>query len=424
MRPLDGQESGNRRIDEDRREKDQENAESRHDRDVTAKPPDLPKPPPTGPLEAEAIFAPLEPVNWLCRSIDIAPGAPLLSAGNGYGGKTISAQELAIAVATGTKAWGLFPVRQGRVVHLDWEQGSYLTRERYQRLARGRGIDPRELNGRLKLYSFPPFYLDSLDLTLEFHQLCEKADLVIVDSNRAACPSTDENASGARQPLDNLTRISERTGTVFDVIHHSRKPTKDAQGGARASIRGSGALFDACASVLVFSAQKGKILVSHEKARISGRTHPGFSLEIADVEIDGNPRAGLRVTASSIGGPSTPTPASTALQAVKERVLARVVEQGGRFTGAINRMAKELEARKEDVSAAIAALIDEGQLDRTGSQRDPVLVVPVTGSRLKRREPPEPVPGTSQEPVGTSGTSSDNIPKGDLFAPEQKEIRK
>ncbi|HET8542093.1 MAG TPA: AAA family ATPase [Anaeromyxobacter sp.] len=258
-------------------------------------------------LEASEIFAPLSPVNWVCQALDVAPGAPLLFAGYGFSGKTLAAQDFALAVATGTPAWGAFAVRSGRVLHLDYEQGAHLTRMRYQRLARARGIAPDKLTGRLSLAVMPRWYLDS-DTGDELSRLAQRFDLLIVDSFRAACPHTDENSSEARIPLDRLTRISEATGVMPVVIHHARKPTKDAQGGARMTVRGSGALYDACGSVLVFAANKGEpATVMHEKARITDRTHQNFQLWIEDVEIGGDPAAGLRVSwLAAVNGKNKP----------------------------------------------------------------------------------------------------------------------
>lgn len=321
-------------------------------------------------LQAGDIFAPLPPVNWLCEALDMAPGAPILFAGYGFSGKTVSAQDLALAVATGTPAWGRFPVRPGRVLHVDYEQGTHLTRLRYQRLAQARGIDPRALDGRLVLAPLPPWYLDG-DSGDVLTRLCEGFDLVIVDSFRAACPHTDENASDSRIPLDRLGRMSEKTGVAPVVIHHARKPVRDAQGGARMSVRGSGALYDACGSVLVFAAEKGEpTTVAHEKARITGRPHADFQLWIEDVEIDGDPTAGLRV--SCLNGPAAARVPDRFTQ-LKERVL-EAVKADGKFSGGVNLLRSRLGAKKDDVSAAVADLERAGAIRREGSYHRPTFV--------------------------------------------------
>lgn len=330
-------------------------------------------------LSVADIFAPLPPVPWLCQALDMAPGAPLLVAGYGFSGKTVSAQDLALAVATGSPAWGRFPVRAGRVLHVDYEQGAHLTRSRYQRLAAARGVDPRSLEGRLVLAPMPGWYLDG-DAGDELARLAEGFDLVVVDSFRAACPHTDENSSDARVPLDHLTRISEDTGATWVVIHHARKPSQNATGGARMSVRGSGALFDACGSVLVFAAEKGEpVAVEHEKARISGRPHPAFQLWIEDVEVDGNPTGGLRVSAMSSPPPAQQS-GSERLLAMEERVLAFVAGQGG-TAGGLNIITKHLGARKVDVKDAVAELVRTGRLHRGGTYHEPSFSLTGTDGR-------------------------------------------
>ncbi len=326
-------------------------------------------------LDVAAIFAPLPPVPWLCQALDVAPGAPVLVAGYGFSGKTLAAQDLALAVATGTPAWGRFPVRAGRVLHLDYEQGSYLTRSRYQRLAAGRAIDPTELERRLLFAPMPPWYLDG-DSADELARLSDGRDLVVIDSFRAACPRTDENSSDARIPLDRLTRISETSGATFLVIHHARKPSQNATGGARMSVRGSGALYDACGSVLVFGGEKGEpVTVEHEKARISGRPHEAFQLWIEDVDHAGDPRGGLRVSVLTSTPPDKQTPTQR-FQELQDRVLAVVVAQGGSFRGGSNLLARAVEARKADTGDALEELMRQGRLVNAGTRQRPVFAVP------------------------------------------------
>jgi hypothetical protein len=330
-----------------------------------------------GLLSAAEIFAPLPPISWLCQAFDVAPGAPVLIAGYGYSGKTVAAQDLALAVATGTNAWGRFPVRTGRVLHLDYEQGSYLDRLRYQRLAAARGIDPRSIDGRLVLSPMPGWYIDDDDRDDELARLADGFDLGVVDSFRAACPRTDENSSDARVPLDRLTRISEKTGTTWLVIHHARKPSQNATGGARMAVRGSGALYDACGSVLVFAAEKGDpVTVEHEKARISGRTHEPFQLWIEDVDTDAGPKGGLRVSALD-GAPTTKQTPSQRLQEVQARVLEFVRDQGG-TAGGNNVISQHLGGKRETLSAAISELVRTGRLERGGTTKEPTLSIPGT----------------------------------------------
>jgi hypothetical protein len=249
--------------------------------------------------DASGVFEPLGPIPWLCEGVRLAPGGVAMWAGYGFSGKTIAAQDLALSVMSRQPWLGIYPVRQGRVLHLDFEQGSRITRERYQRLARDRGINQADLADRMCVSIMPKLYLDTDDAEDMLTASCEGFALVIIDSLKAACPDTEENASSVRKPLDMLARVSERTGAVMLVIDHSRKPKQDETGasiGAKYSIRGNSAKYDALTTAFIFSGEKGKpSKVEHEKCRHVGATITTFGFRVVDVEIDGDPRGGVRL---------------------------------------------------------------------------------------------------------------------------------
>lgn len=241
---------------------------------------------------------PLPPIEWACEGLGLAPGAVSMVAGYGYSRKTMALQSLALSVATGRPVWGVWGCKQGRVMHLDYEQGPRLTDERYQRLARGMGFELEDVpDEALETYSLPRVYLDQSEHIDELAGIVEGSRLVVVDSLRAAFPKLDENSSEVRSHLDALTRVSVRTGAAIVVIHHARKPTKEAMGGALMSIRGSGALFDACQSVWVFQGAKDTpTTVHHEKDRLRGVTLDPYGLSVEDVPGPSGGRWGLTVT--------------------------------------------------------------------------------------------------------------------------------
>ena len=74
-------------------------------------------------LDAATLATPLPPKNWLCEGLGLAKGAPVCVAGYSFSGKTMLMQSFALSVAAGVPAWGVFRVRQGRVVRIDHEQG-------------------------------------------------------------------------------------------------------------------------------------------------------------------------------------------------------------------------------------------------------------------------------------------------------------
>jgi hypothetical protein len=259
--------------------------------------PSTPAPATVAVIHGRELAEPLPPLVYLCEGIGLTAGsgAPHLFCGYGYAGKSLALQSLALALVTGRPAWGGFTVRQSRVVHADMEQGRRLTARRYQRLATAMGVRLEDVGDDLEVAVMPGITLAARDCDA-WARLMTGRDLLIIDSLRAATAGQDENSSDIRSSLDMLGALSEKTGCRAAVIHHGRKPSQGAPGGGKYSLRGSGAIFDACDGVYTFGAEKDEpIAVEAEKAREHGELVEGFALVIADVEVAGDPKGGLRV---------------------------------------------------------------------------------------------------------------------------------
>lgn len=224
---------------------------------------------------------PLPPKPWLCEELRIAPGAVTIVGGAGFGGKTLALQAFALAVASGKKLWGQYDVRQGKVLHLDYEQDD-LTVWRYQRLARDMGIDIAELGNLLGASLLPDAFLDDDGGERALAYLLTGAAVCIIDAFRGAFPRAEENDSGVRKWLDLLHRVSKKTGCTIIVIAHSRKMSADVD--VKSSLRGSGALFDAAATVYMLDGTPGKPTQVHNtKERHTGKPRKKFGLRFVDV---------------------------------------------------------------------------------------------------------------------------------------------
>ncbi len=324
-------------------------------------------------LEADAIFARLPPIPWLIEALDLCPGAPAMLAGYGYTGKTIAAQSMALAIASGNRAWDAFAALAGRIVHFDYEQGKRLTSRRYQRLAAGRDLTPDDVRGNLGVICHPRVYLDTPDAEEIFPRTVDGSVLCIIDSLRAAAPSIDENSSEVRRVLDMLGRVSERTNCTFLVIHHARKTQKESTGGIRETIRGSGALYDACSSVLVLEGQPEQDVrtLHHVKARTSGKTSEPLTMRIRDVEVEGR-GSGLVVTVESVPTLDRDTTDRQRRIAQTSRLteeLTRLFEAEPK-QGGLKSIAGKLGRDQAAVSVALALLVDGGLVKADGSTRD------------------------------------------------------
>lgn len=244
------------------------------------------------------IFQPLPPTPWVVRGLQLAPGRCHVIAGYGASAKTLSAQALALAVAAGRRAWDYYDTARGTVRHVDYEQGAQATRRRYQRLALGMGIDTPELGDRLELATMPRVNLDTPGAAEVYARACSGAQLVIVDSLRAAT-TADENTSEMRGAVDALTRVSEQTGTTVMLIHHAGKP-QDRHTDSRTILRGSSGIYDAAGCVLVLTAGSQpnaprKVTQAKQPADAAGGSLEPFGLAIEDVALAGDRAAGVRV---------------------------------------------------------------------------------------------------------------------------------
>ena len=315
---------------------------------------------------AAEIFAPLPPATWVSQELQIGPGRPDLLAGYGSSGKTIAAQSLALSVAAGLPIWGRFNATRGRVVHVDLEQGWQATARRYQRLAMGLDLLGPEVEQNLLLACLPTLYLTDDKALNEYERVADSSVLVVIDSLRAACPGLDENDSRIRIRIDSLTRISERTGAAFLLLHHAGKP-KEGHADQRTVARGSSAIFDACGAVFVMSGSKGQLkTVSQQKtpADAEGASLADFALQIEDVRDGIHQRAGVRVrVADAVMQEPLQTVKTVEL---RERILSYVASHAGVGKKSIR---GEMRGSRELVDEQLEWLVTAGQLTKAPGQK-------------------------------------------------------
>lgn len=262
--------------------------------------PEAPPPAPTiAILRWPEIAMPMPEPSYLVKELGMVDGggSPHIIAGYGFSGKTLALQSLALSLVTARPIWAAFQCRDARrVVHVDLEQGDRLTRRRYQRLAIGMNIGEGEIGDRLELVVLPQIRLVKKDRDAWLRLMTDRS-LIIVDSLRAASPGVDENSSAIREPLDMLLSLSEATGCRGALVVHARKPgEKDGPNGAKFSIRGSSAIFDASDGAYVFAGQKGEpVTVSCERVRSHGDPCEDFAIAIQDVAVGEDLRAGVKV---------------------------------------------------------------------------------------------------------------------------------
>lgn len=281
-------------------------------------------------ISTEGIFEPLPPTRWLVPSLHLVAGRPTLLAGYGASGKTLMVQSLALALAACVPVWGSFsPNDSTQVRHLDYEQGKHATLKRYQRLCIGHGIAREQLGDRLQVAIFPEVYLDDRDATEVYARVCDGIGVVVLDALRGATPTLDENDSTIRKCLDNLSRVSEKTGTAFVVLHHAGKNQGDDP---RTLARGSSAIFDASGCVLNVTGEANEpkeVRQVKQPAEAEGAQLAPFFVVVEDVQANGSPTGGVRVVVPNAQQAKTKVGASAKFLALKEAIWGLVQASPG-----------------------------------------------------------------------------------------------
>jgi hypothetical protein len=331
-------------------------------------------------LGADELFVPQPDANFVVAALGMAPGPPTAFFGQGYVGKTIFAMSLGLSVASGKPAWGVHRVREGRVLHLDHEQGRRVTSKRFQRLARAMGLGPEELRGLWESAIYPRVNLTTPGAEDIYTRLFEGKVLVILDALKALTPGVDENSSEIRDYMGILSRASEATGATCLLIHHAGKtPAAGAPKPRKEMGRGSSGIFDECGNVFVLTGEKGApALVTHEKEReLEGRTLPNFGLRIIDVQVGDDPASGLAVEhlegeqLARLGAKTKEASEKKAVVVGAEaiRTFFRKLE-GRAFEGSKTELRDAVRIGKGPFSTALSQLMADGELVRDGTYHD------------------------------------------------------
>jgi len=202
------------------------------------------------------------PIHWVIPGLEFGPGRTCMTVGFGGDGKTAICQQKAFDIALGRKVFGRFDVRQGKVLHIDYEAGGAhggIVLENYARLCRGHDVDRRELKQVLTVGRGEMMLTDDK----AYDWLCWMTDgfaYCLIDALVAALPGVRENdADEIKQPLYMLEKVSATTGVTFDTVHHENKPANGKPAEARYAIRGSTAIHGALSAAMTIRPVEGEI---------------------------------------------------------------------------------------------------------------------------------------------------------------------
>lgn len=302
-----------------------------------------------------ALSMPAAPPHYVIPAMGIEAGPPTLLAAYGGTGKTYLATEIAVGVASGTPILGQIATVQGRVVWLDAELGFGKYTDNYlRRVCFGRGIKPVE--GQLGITSTMgepgQLMLDDEKGIAALGELIDGAKLCICDSLRRL-HAGDENDTRAALVLQQLARLSLRTGCAIVLIHHASKPSKEARSrDARYSLRGTSAYFDGAACVFDLQKTKTGFCLTQTKTRAAELLPPlHYRIEnCGEYRGPGLGYEGVRLMALDVSGD------------LSADVLACVSAHPGIGREEIT---KQLPRRAADVRAAVDDLTANGKLAET-----------------------------------------------------------
>jgi len=244
------------------------------------------------------------PINWVVPALEIGPGRPCATVGYSNDGKTTITQQALFDVAMGRRLFGAFAVRQGAVLHIDYEAGGAyggIVLENYARLCRGHGVDRRELAQQLRVVRANKFLTED-DAKDWLSWMTEDFDYCVIDALVAACPGADENkVAEISPPLYMLERVSASTGCAIHIIHHEVKPTNGKAPEARYAIRGSSSIHGALSAALTIRPTEDANVREVSCAKKPRMGFESFGLRFVDVP---NPDAKTPGQALASGGAS------------------------------------------------------------------------------------------------------------------------
>jgi len=245
----------------------------------------------------------LDGVDLLSEEFDVAPwlvdGLITRNAVAMIGGepkaaiKTWSATEMALAVATGTKAFGEFKAKRGVVAYFyaEDQRVQVSNRERAllaganRSLARGR-FKPRPRGEFLDVLAD-----DDLAWVVASCRRIGQLDLLVLDPLRDIHSGEEDKSDSMRDVMRRLRVLAELLGCAVLVVHHAVKRTKDnANRNAGQNFRGSSAIHGSLDALLAVSDADGdgtnefktRVVSQVKGARSAG----AFDLELRIVDND------------------------------------------------------------------------------------------------------------------------------------------
>ena len=168
------------------------------------------------------------PANELEEIIEgcLHEGCKMIISGSSKAGKTWSLINLAIAASNGMPWLGM-PVKQSKVLYLDFELKKFFGTDRIKRVAKAMFKGEIPSNHYLDYWPLRGHRTELLDLLTKIRVEKRNYDLIILDPYYKLATGIDENDAKAVGEIVNLIEdFSEETGAAIVFAHHFSKGNK------------------------------------------------------------------------------------------------------------------------------------------------------------------------------------------------------
>ena len=168
------------------------------------------------------------PANELEEIIEgiLHEGCKMIISGSSKAGKTWSLINLAIAASNGMPWLGM-PVKQSKVLYLDFELKKYFGTDRIKRVAKAMFKGEIPSNHYLDYWPLRGHRTELMDLLTKIRVERRNYDLIILDPYYKLATGIDENDAKAVGEIVNLIEdFSEETGAAIVFAHHFSKGNK------------------------------------------------------------------------------------------------------------------------------------------------------------------------------------------------------
>ena len=176
-------------------------------------------------VDADALLAASEATNYLIEPW-LWKGSITQIYGYSGSGKSLLAQHLLYAMASGQNRMGPYEMQPARVLYLDWENGRGVLGNRLKQLQESFGSSNENFMvwaSFLEDESISLFDEKGRDrITSIINQA--KPDVVVIDTIRSAFPGLEENSAEAWSKVNEIMMRMRNAGIGVIALHHSNKP--------------------------------------------------------------------------------------------------------------------------------------------------------------------------------------------------------